>query len=186
MVVAERIGTRAVTPSTQESWSVPLIRSIQLNFAGRKNPLASTSDDLGQVLTASEQLARSTRVVLRRLQRAIPSHTTIGGQFRHAYPEIRDMVSKLVTACQQGDYHAASTEPWLLQAEVTLMLNRTAEGIGHRDFNLYGELDCVCRELRFPDLMRITSGDLEELAQQVRPFDEKSRCFLEGHSGGPV
>ena len=142
----------------------------------------TTSADSGQVLAASEQLVRSIRAVLRRLQGSIPSHTTIDEQFRHAYPEIRDMVGKLLTACQQGDYLAASTEAWLLQTEVTLMLNRTAEGVNHSDFNLYGELDSGFRELGFPDLMRITSGDLEELEQRVRLFDEKLRCFLEDHS----
>jgi predicted nucleotidyltransferase len=138
----------------------------------------TTSPDSGQVLRASEHLALSTRQVLRRIQGAIPSNTTVREQFRQVYPEMRDMVGKLLAACERGDHVAASAEAWLLQSDVTLMLNQTAEGIGHSDFNLYSEFDSVYRELGFPDLMKFASGKLEDLGEQARLFDERLRRFL--------
>jgi predicted nucleotidyltransferase len=138
----------------------------------------TTSPDSGQVLRASEQLAQSTRQVLRRIQGTIPSNTTVREQFRQGYPEMRDAVGKLLAACERGDQVAASAEAWLLQSEVTLMLNQTAQGMGHSAFNLYCEFDSVYRELGFPDLMKFASGKLEELGEQARLFDEKLRRFL--------
>lgn len=138
----------------------------------------TTSPDSDQVLKASEHLALSTRQVLRRIQGAIPSNTTVREQFRQSYPEMKDMMDKLLTACERGDHVAASTEAWLLQSDVTLMLNQTAEGIGNSDFNLYSEFDSVYRELGFPDLMKFASGKLEELGEQAKLFDERLRRFL--------
>ncbi len=138
----------------------------------------TTSPDVNQVLRASEQLVLSTRQVLRRIQGTIPSHTTVREQFRQVYPEMKDMVDKLLASCERGDLVAASAEAWLLQSDLTLMLSQTVEGSSHSDFNLHSELDSVYRELGFPDLMKFTSGGLEELSEQARLFDKRLRRFL--------
>ena len=142
----------------------------------------TTSPDLGQVQRASEQLALETRQVLRRIQGTIPSSTTVREQFQQVYPEMRDLLRKLLAACERGDRVAASAEAWSLQSELTLMLNETAEGVGHSDFNLCCELDSMYHELGFPDLIKSASGDLGELSEQARLFDEKLRHFLADQS----
>lgn len=138
----------------------------------------TTSSDMNQVIKGSEQLALGTRQVLRRIQGTIPSKTTVRDQFRQAYPEMRDIVSKLLAACERGDHVAASLEAWLLQSDVTLMLSQTAKGIGHSDFNLYSEFESLYRKHGFPDLMKYTSGELKDLSEQTRFFDERLRRFL--------
>ncbi len=142
----------------------------------------TTSPDLNQVLKASDQLALNTRQVLRRIQGTSPSNTTVREQFQQVYPEMRDLVRKLLAACERGDHVVASAEAWFLQSDVTLMLNQTAEGISHSDFNLYCEFDSMYSELGFPDLMKFASGDLKELSEQAKLFDEKFRHFLEDQS----
>ncbi len=144
----------------------PLIRTI------------ATSPDLAEILEASEDLASGTRQTLRRVQGSVPPTTTVREQFRHVYPEMRDLAGKLLAACERGDAVAASAEAWLLQSDVTMMLNRTEEGIGHDDFNRYSELGAAYRTLGFSDLMSFASGSLEELAEQAWLFDGKLRRFL--------
>jgi hypothetical protein len=142
----------------------------------------TTSPDPAQVLSASEQLARSTREVLLRIQGTILPEATYSEVFRQSYPEIKDALRKLLTACQRGERVAAGAEAWLVQSEVALMLSGTTEGMAHGDFNLYSEFGSLYREIGFPDLMRFTSGDLEALAEQVRLFDEQLRRFLQDQS----
>lgn len=142
----------------------------------------TTSPDAAQVLRAIEALARGTRRVLRRLQGPMPATSTVQDQFHRAYPEIKDGLRKLLAACERGDRVAASAEAWLLQSEVTLMLQATAEGMGHGDFNRYGELDGAYRDLGLPDLLALTSGELDALAEAAGRLDRQLRQFLEDHA----
>ena len=142
----------------------------------------TTSPDPGQIFAASERLAMNMRQVLRRVQKSVPSNTTIHKQFRQVYPEMRDIVGKLLAACERGDSIAAHAEAMSLQYDVTLTLDQTTQGVGHGDFNLYSELAALFRELQFPDLLQFTSGNLEELGAQARLFDERFRRFLSEHS----
>ena len=142
----------------------------------------TTSPDAAQVLQASEALVRGTRRVLRRLQRWMPASSTVRDEFHRAYPEIEDGLRKLLAACERGDRVAASAEAWLLQSELTLMLQATVEGMAHGDFNRYGELDAAYRDLGLPDLLALTSGELELLAEAARRFDRQLRSFLKDHA----
>jgi hypothetical protein len=144
--------------------------------------IITTSPDSRRVLRASEQLAQNTRQVLRRIQSTIPSDTTHRKQFRQCYPEIRDDLGKLLSACERRDRVAASAQAWLLQSEVTLMLSQATEGLAHGDFNLYCEFGLPYRELGLPDLVQFARQDLEALAEQSRLFDSKLRNFLEDQS----
>jgi len=142
----------------------------------------TTSPDPSQIIRASELLATNMRQVLRRVQKSIPSNTTVSKQFQQVYPEMRDKVGKLLAACERGDSVAAHAEALLLQHDVTLTLNQTTEGVGHSDFNLYSELAAMFREFQFPDLIKFASSSLEELGEQAKLFDERFRCFLSEQS----
>lgn len=138
----------------------------------------TTSPDPEEVLQSCEQLALGTRQVLRRLQGSRPAGATARDQFRQVYPEMRDMVKKLLSACEQGDRVAASLRAWYLQQDVTMMLSQTRNGAGHGEFSLYSEFASAYRELDSPDLMALSSGPLDELAEQARLFDERFRQWL--------
>lgn len=142
----------------------------------------TTSPDPSQIISKSELLAKHTREVLYRVQKSIPSNTTVYEQFQQVYPEMKDKVGKLLAACERGDSVAAHAEAMLLQHDVTLTLNRTKEGIGHSSFNLYSELAAMFRKFQFPDLIKFTSGSLEELGEQTKLFDERLRWFLSEQS----
>jgi hypothetical protein len=142
----------------------------------------TTSPDPSQVLRASELLAMNVRQVLRRVQMSIPSNTIAYEQFQQVYPEMRDKVGKLMTACERGDSVAAHVEAMLLQHDVTLTLNQTTESVGHSDFNIYSELDTMFREIQFPDLMKFATSSLKELGEQAKLFDERLRWFLSEQS----
>jgi hypothetical protein len=127
----------------------------------------STSADPGEVLRAGEELAMTTRQVLRQLQESLPARTTVDEGLRQAYPEIKDMMGKLLSACENGDRVAASIGAYNLQFDVAMMLSGTLDGPGHGDFNLYSEFATRYRELEFPDLIDSCSGPLDELADQT-------------------
>ena len=136
----------------------------------------STSADPAEVLRAGEELAMTTRQVLRQLQESLPARTTVDEGLRQAYPEIKDMMGKLLSACENGDRVAASVGAYNLQFDVAMMLSGTRDGPGHGNFNLYDEFATRYRELEFPDLMESCSGPLDELADQTRLLDERLRA----------
>ena len=138
----------------------------------------TTSPDPGEVLQAGEELALTTRQVLRQFQESLPARATVEKRLRQAYPEIKDLIGKLLLACENGDRVAASTGAYYLQYEVTMTLSEIHVGPGHGDFNLYSEFASQYRELEFPDLMESCSGPLDELADQTRLLDENLRRWL--------
>jgi len=141
----------------------------------------STSPDPEQVLHAAEELACDTRRVLRELQGSLPPRTTVRDQFEQAYPELKDMVEKLLAACEQGNPVGASASAWSLQHELSMMLSQVEPGAGRRDFNLYHEFAAAYRRLGFPDLLAV-AGNLDTLATQARLLDERLRRWLAGES----
>lgn len=142
----------------------------------------TSSPDPASALAAAEQLAPDTRRVLRRVQATLPAEATVAEQFEQAYPELKDMVGKLLAACARGDRVAAGAQAWMLQSELALMLSATEDGAGRDDFNLYGEFDAPYRALGFPDLLRLSSGSLEALGEQARLLDQLLRRFLSERS----
>ena len=131
-----------------------------------------------RILKAGEDLVSSTREVLRRVQEPDPPETTAVAQFRQVYPEMKDMIDKLLSACVRGDPVAASLGAWYLQHDVTTMLSETALGPRHGGFNRCSEFASRYREVGFPDLMQFTSGPQDELAAQTRSLDERRRRYL--------
>lgn len=142
----------------------------------------SRSPDRRQVLRAAEELACATRHILHELQNTLPARATVGQAFQRAYPEIKDMIGKLLSACERGDRVAASIGTYHLQLDVTRMLSSTSCGPGDTDFNLYGEMASRYRDLGLPDLMKFSSGSLQELADQAMILDDRLRCWLRKHS----
>lgn len=142
----------------------------------------AVSPDPKELLWACEQLALGTREVLRRFQESTPAGATAREVFRQVYPELKDMVQKLCSACERGDHVAASTGAWYLQHDLTMMLSQAMGRTGHREFNLYSEFASAYRELGFPDLMEFSSGPLGELAEQARLLDERLRRWLADQS----
>ena len=142
----------------------------------------TTSPDLGEVLRAGEELALTTRQVLRQFQESLPARTTVDMRLRQAYPEIKDLIGKLLLACENGDRVAASIGAYYLQYEVAMILSEIRVVPGHGDFNLYSEFAPQYRELEFPDLMESCSGPLDELADQTRLLDEHLRRWLRQRS----
>ncbi len=142
----------------------------------------TTADNADDVLAAGERLAMATREVLLAIYREIPSDAPSPDRFRQAYPELRDMVSKLLAACRRGDRIAASAEAWLLQSEVVAMLCRTAVGLGGSGVELYSECASAYREHGLPDLVALVSGDLDELARQAGILDQTLRRFFRDQS----
>jgi predicted nucleotidyltransferase len=144
----------------------------------------STAPEPDQVLRAAEELALGTRRILRELQGELPARATVQAQFEQSYPELEDMVGKLLAACAQGDPIVASAEAWKLQHELSMMLNEVTPGAGRPGFNLYHEFATAYGELGFPDLLALTSGSLNDLAQQAKLWDERLRRWLRDESVG--
>ena len=142
-----------------------------------------TAPDPEQVLHAAEELARDTRRILRELQRTLPPRATVQAQFEQSYPELKDMVGKLLAACARGDLVAASAGAWFLQHELSTMLSQVEPGAGRREFSLYQEFASPYRRIGFPDLLTV-AGDLDALATRTRLLDERLRQWLASESVG--
>ncbi len=142
----------------------------------------ATSSDQAQIVSACEQLASGTREVLRRLQASLPAEATVQECFGRSYPEIKDMILKVVASCERRQQVAASAAAWFLQNDLAMMLNSVQNGGGHGDFNLYGEIASVYGHAGLPDLMQCGSDDPDELAGLAKVLDERLREWLSRHS----
>lgn len=103
----------------------------------------STSPEPSAIAAACERLALGARQVLRRLQESLPSETTARERFDGAYPEIKDMIGKVLSACERRQEVAAGAAAWFVQSDLGLMLSQTEDGAGHGNFNLYGEFETL-------------------------------------------
>jgi len=144
--------------------------------------IVSTSDDPVQIAGAAEKLALGTRQVLRGCQKSLPSQQSARDVFDSSYPEIKDGIGKLLTACERQQPAAASVAAWFAQSDLSLMLNSLQHGTDYSDFNWYSEFASLYRQLGFPDLMQATRGDLPALAGQARLLDERLRQWLREQS----
>jgi hypothetical protein len=142
----------------------------------------STSPDPDQVLRAADELVLATRRVLRDCEEPLPASATVGDRFRQAYPELKDMIGGLLSACEDGNCVAASFGAYCVQFEITRMLSQTRDGPRCGDFSLYGESASAYHEAGLPDLMELSSGPLDVLADNVRALDKRLREWLRERS----
>jgi len=142
-----------------------------------------TSSEIGVVLRAADELTAVTRRVLVGCDSAQPARSIVG-QFDQVYPEMRDIVRKLLSACAAGDRVAASLEAYSLQRDVASILAPTQEGPARRSFAPYSSFAAAYRDAGLLDLMALSSGPLDELAAAARRFDEQLRGWLTQHNVG--
>ncbi|NMB24486.1 MAG: hypothetical protein GX986_03040 [Firmicutes bacterium] len=141
------------------------------------------SSDLDEIVAAGERLTLETREILLRLQQSMPAERGIGEGFRGAYPEIKDGLRKVLSACKEQRPFDASIAAWNQQVSLGEMLNDLRNKIGsHPAFNLYSEVSAFYEELAFPDLMECALDNLSKLAEEAERLDERLVGWLKGHS----
>ncbi len=128
----------------------------------------STSGDPARVEAAGERLAAGTRAVLLRLCASLPAECSVEEEFCGLYPEIRDMVTRLLAACELGNPARAGAAAWQLQTELDEVLT-AVKGQDRRSLDL-------------PDLLAVDPEDPVELARSAREVDDRLRSFLIGRS----
>jgi len=143
----------------------------------------ATSTDAPAIAEAAERLALDTRRALSDLQRSLPSQKAAAEVFASAYPEIKEQIDKLLSACDDRHALAASSAAWFVQYDVSLML-AALRGAGWSDFHLYSEFAGLYRELHLPELMQCRCEDFGELARQGRLLDVGMRQWLAEQSIG--
>ncbi len=92
------------------------------------------------------------------------------------------MIGKLLSACERQQPVAASLVAWSLHSDLRRMLRGTPSNAVHMGFNLYNGFASAYRQTDLPDLIQLTSGGLEELAEQARLLDERLRQWLHEQS----
>ncbi|MEZ4645402.1 MAG: hypothetical protein R3E31_22160 [Chloroflexota bacterium] len=138
----------------------------------------STAEDAALIADAAEKLVLATRQILRDLQLSMPSQQTAKDVFTSSYPEIKDGIRKVLTACERQRPISASVAAWAIQHELAFMLNSMQSGNSDPRFNLYSEFAPLYRQLSFPDLMGVAASDLTELSAQAGLLDERIRQWL--------
>jgi hypothetical protein len=141
-----------------------------------------TSPDPAEIADSAERLTLGTRRVLRELQETLTHSRTVQEMFSGSYPEIKDGLGKILSACQKQLPLAASAAAWAAQSDLSLMLNDLRSSSDFSSFNLYSEFGLLYRELGFPDLMRVPSTDLSQLEAQVSLLDDRLRQWLQDQS----
>jgi predicted nucleotidyltransferase len=141
------------------------------------------SSELDEIAAAAERLALETRKILVQLQQSMPAEREVCEGFRGAYPEIKDGLRKVLSACSQQRPFDASIAAWHQQVSLGEMLNDLRNEIGgHSAFNLYSEVSAFYEELGLPDLMECVSDDLSKLTEQTERLDERLIRWLRDHS----
>jgi hypothetical protein len=138
----------------------------------------ATSEDASVIGDTAERLALETREVLRQLQDSISSTEEAEGTLDAVYPEIKDMVGKVLSACGRREPFAAGAAAWFLQSDLSAILAQNQQSDVHGDFNLYSEFATAYRKLALPDLMDLPPGGLSELAEEARLLDTRLRRWM--------
>ena len=141
----------------------------------------TTSPDASRVLEAADALVGATYRILHEHDPAQPLKRSVGEAFDQVYPEMKDILRKLLTACEAGDRVAASLEAYSLQHDVTSILADTREAPIRRRFDPYSAPATAYSEAGFPDLMTRSTGSLDGLADAARRFDAHLRSWLAHH-----
>jgi hypothetical protein len=144
-----------------------------------------TATDPCEIMAAAESLALGTREVLRLCQRSVPAQASVSELFDGAYPELKDGLRKVRSACEQQRPFDASIAAWHAQLELSQMLAGLHGGIGsHTGFNLYSEFGAAYSELDLPDLVSCMPDDLPALTAQAERLDRRLQQWLRAHDVG--
>jgi hypothetical protein len=141
----------------------------------------STSQDMRQVQRAADELAAGTYHVLLKHVPTQPAKGTIAERFDQVYPEMKDIVRKLLAACDAGDRVAASLEAYSVQNDVASILATTEDAPPRRSYTPYADFAAGYRRADLPDLIALSSGPLDELAGAALRFDNRLRDRLTEH-----
>jgi hypothetical protein len=133
-----------------------------------------------EVIEEAETVVLAVRDLLRSFQSALPAPRTPRERFGGAYPEMRDMMRKLLLACERKDRILASLSAWHLQRDLMGMLCEAPAYVritdaGDRTVSGY-------RKAGLPDLLSFCDGPLDELARQTRLLDSALRAWVRGQS----
>ena len=142
----------------------------------------AVSGDPEAIARACEELLVETRQVVRSLEASLGAKATVAGRFGCAYPEIKDMMGKLLRACDDADPVAISAAAWFLQSDLSSMLDEAVSGKGREDRSMYGDVGQAYREVGLPDLLQIPPDQPGTMRERVGLLDDRLRKWLSEHS----
>ncbi len=139
--------------------------------------VVATFPAIAEVLAAGDELAAGVRQALRQAQP--PGSPRSPGQvLGDAYPELRDQLRKLLTACEAGEALAAGMAASSLRREAVTMLALLDGEAPDSYADLLSDLSGPYRRLGLPDLAGCDLNDLAALAARGRYWDERLRGWL--------
>jgi predicted nucleotidyltransferase len=143
------------------------IRSIVLRPAG------------DQQLAAADRLTGEVRQILLEAQAGVAVPAPAVEVFKDFFPIVVELAGKVYRACEAGDAMSAGYGAYLLQHEVSSLLNRVRPGFDAADLNLLSEYSPAYAKTGFPDLLEAAAhGDLDELARRVQVLERKLAEWL--------
>jgi len=152
---------------------------LPLGFADAVETLV-TATEIPALLRTCDHLVQATRDLLLAEQRAhLSGQTGFPAVFESLYPELKNMVQKIIVACERKDRLAVAVALDLLHRELSLPLAQALTGVSYSGFNSPADYEQDFTALGFPSLWEpFVSGDWEELCQRCFAFDEHLQCFL--------
>jgi predicted nucleotidyltransferase len=119
------------------------------------------------------------RDLLNAQQREIGAITPFAEQFHAYYPEIREQLNKIETACDLKNNQRALSAIVQIQNEVADSLARSVDGKSSSGLNPYAAYNASYEAAGLPDLMRyIPSQDFDGLRKAIDDFDRKIQALL--------
>jgi hypothetical protein len=145
----------------------------------------ATSPDSAEVLAAAGVLAVGTREALRQARTTEPSRAAATEQLADAYPEVRDQLRKVTTACEGQDMAGASMAAWSLQEGAAAMLAPLGGEPTDSSLDLLTDRSGTYRQIGLPDLLGSDLADLAAMAALAERWDARLRRWL-GEQGVPL
>jgi hypothetical protein len=134
-------------------------------------------------LVEADRLAKEVRRVLLAAQASVSEPSDAKDVLKDFYFYVFEYTNKILAACERMDVTAAASAAFHMQEEICQHMNKVELGFFGTDFNLLGEYSGAYAKAGFPDMLESAStGNLVELARQVRRLDEKMREWLERHA----
>jgi predicted nucleotidyltransferase len=131
------------------------------------------------VKTNVRRLLIETKDLLDTQLREISEIIPFAHQFRAYYPEIREQLNKIETACDLCNSQRAFSAIVQIQNEIAAILSQTVDGRSSSDLQPYAAYSAAYEAADLPNLIEfIAPGDFDGLRMAVAGFDRKIRKLL--------
>lgn len=141
------------------------------------------SNDVVKIKESCTNLMNGIRSILLDAQQQAQNEFTVSQVFTSYYPEIKEQINKILSACDRKDVIAAASACKNIQKELAQFLATAFEQKDFSGFNIYSEYNATYDSFGLPNIVSyVDKSNFGILREKVSEFDVKIRTMLSDNS----